>query len=175
MPDNARYGKILALINEAFALARAIGINNLLQPGLVKEMIIADALGHEIIKDKRGPDAHARGKPDVVFEYLSCKEGGRGQLDRMFREPQNKKQESLARITRNSKIYLAVFHADNQIRLKIVYAIAPQKLLREAEKQLRASKNAISHVGIGEEWARQNGEIVYPDGGKITGETVTGD
>ena len=42
------YRKIITLILEAAGLARLIGITNLLQPGLVKEMIIADILGHEI-------------------------------------------------------------------------------------------------------------------------------
>ena len=59
------YGKILALIRDAFALARSIGIGNLLQPGLVREMIIADVLGHEIIKDKRGADACLPGNAEL--------------------------------------------------------------------------------------------------------------
>lgn len=164
-----KYGKILALVAKAFSMARSIGIGNLLQPGLVKEMIIADALGHEIIKTKRGADAHAPDNPDVVYEYLSCKEGGSGQLDRMFREPENKRRESLARIVRNDRIYLAVFFADNQIRLKVIYEIPPKALLREAERQLNASKNAISHVGVSEKWARQRGVVVYSDFGKISG------
>lgn len=168
MHNKGKYGKILALIVKAFSLARSIGIGNLLQPGLVKEMIIADALGHEIIKDKRGADAHAPDNPNVLFEYLSCKEGGSGQLDRMFSEPKDKRQESLARITRNSQIYLAVFFADNQIRLKVIYEITPEALLRETERQLDASKNEISHIGISEKWAQQNGVVVYSDSGKIS-------
>ena len=35
------YRKIIELILEAAKLARSVGITNLLQPGLVKEMIIA--------------------------------------------------------------------------------------------------------------------------------------
>ncbi len=34
-------------------LASKIGIPNLLQPGLVKEMIISEILGHELITSKR--------------------------------------------------------------------------------------------------------------------------
>ena len=38
------YRKIIELILKAAELAKSAGINNLLQPGLVKEMIMADIL-----------------------------------------------------------------------------------------------------------------------------------
>jgi hypothetical protein len=97
--------RIIELVLRAAELARSIGIPNLLQPGLVKEMIIADILGHEIIPSKRNADALDPKNPSVKYEYLSCKEGGSGQLDRMFREPPSKRAESLSRITRNRKVY----------------------------------------------------------------------
>lgn len=159
--EREAYRKIIELMLKASDLARSIGIANLLQPGLVKEMIIADILGHELIHSKRDADAHAPGNPDEKYEYLSCKEGGRGQLDRMFKEPPAKRQESLTRITRNAKIYYAVFYADNQTRCKIIYELAPDAVLAEAERQLNRSRNAISHLGFGVKWARRNGKIVY--------------
>ena len=159
---NRRYQKILQLVTAAVSLAKSAGINNLLQPGLIKEMIIANALGHELITSKRGADAHAPDDPETVYEYLSCKEGGSGQMDRMFSRPADKKAESLSRISRNNMIYLAIFHANNQIELKTIYAIEPDVLLKETEKQLTVSKNAISHIGISENWAKRNGTVVYP-------------
>ncbi len=45
--------RIIELIVKAQELASSIGIGNLLQPGLVKEMIIADILGHTLISSKR--------------------------------------------------------------------------------------------------------------------------
>ena len=159
------YGEILELVLKAADLARTVGINNLLQPGLVKEMIIADILGHELIHSKRDADAHAVDNPDVKYEYLSCKEGGSGQLDRMFREPADRRMESLARITRNAKIYLAVFYADNQTRCKLIYGIEPEVAVAEAERQLNISRNQISHVSFPVSWARANGEVVYEDPG----------
>ncbi len=51
------YRKIIALIQEATDLAATVGILNLLQPGLVKEMIFADILGHTLITTKRHSDA----------------------------------------------------------------------------------------------------------------------
>ena len=70
--------KIVALIRQAQELARGIGIPNLLQPGLVKEMMIADMLGHRLITSKRDADACDPNDPTVKYEYLSCKEGGSG-------------------------------------------------------------------------------------------------
>ncbi|GHT26649.1 hypothetical protein FACS18942_04490 [Planctomycetales bacterium] len=157
------YRTIIDLVLKAAELARTIGISNLLQPGLVKEMIIADILGHELMTTKRNADAHAISNPNERYEYLSCKEGGSGQLDRMFKSPADKRAESLARITRNSKIYFAVFYEAEQTKCKVIYEIEPEVLLAETERQLDRSSNAISHVGFTENWAKENGKIVYQD------------
>lgn len=148
------YGKIIALILEAARLGRSVGIVNLLQPGLVKEMIIADILGHELIHSKRDADAHAPGNPDVKYEYLSCVEGGSGQLDRMFRSPSEKRATSLQRITRNASVFLAVFHKQDQLRCKSIYEVDPNVMLLEAERQLDRSRNDISHISFPESWAK---------------------
>lgn len=157
------YRKIIDLVQSAANLARSIGISNLLQPGLVKEMIIADLLGHELIHSKRDADAHAPGNPSIKYEYLSCKEGGTGQLDRMFASPPDKRAESLTRITRNRMIYFAVFYAHDQMRVKVIYEISPEALAQETERQLDSSRNEISHVGFSEVWAKTNGTIAYSD------------
>ena len=153
--------KIVALIHQAQELAKGIGIFNILQPGLVKEMMIADVLGHQLITSKRDADACDPNDPTVKYEYLSCKEGGSGQLDRMFKEPADKRRESLERITRNRKIYFAIFHEADQLKLKSIYEIDPDVLLRETERQLDRSRNAISHVGFSERWARDNGRLIH--------------
>ena len=157
------YRKIIELVLEAAKLARSVGIPNLLQPGLVKEMIIAEHLGHVLIKTKRDADAHASGNPDEKYEYLSCKEGGSGQLDRMFKEPADKRAESLERITRNRKIFFAVFYENDQTRCKVIYELSVTDVLEETERQLDRSGNKISHVGFSEKWAQEHGGIVYKD------------
>ncbi len=157
------YRPIIGLVLRASELARAVGINNLLQPGLVKEMIIADILGHQLVHSKRDADACAYDNPDGKYEYLSCKEGGSGQLDRMFSRPVDKRAESLTRITRNSKIYFAVFYSDNQAKCKIIYELEPEIVLAETNRQLDRSRNDISHVGFSVTWARNNGRVVYAD------------
>ena len=155
------YRTIIDLVLKAADLARSIGISNLLQPGLVKEMSIANILGHELIHSKRDADAHAPNNPVEKYEYLSCKEGGTGQLDRMFKEPADKRAESISRITRNAKVYFAVFYGANQTRCKVIYELDPVLVVEETERQLDRSRNAISHVGFSEEWARRNGRVVY--------------
>ncbi|MCY4402454.1 MAG: hypothetical protein OXD54_07755 [Candidatus Poribacteria bacterium] len=155
------YRKIIKLILRASELARKVGINNLLQPGLAKEMIIADILGHTLITSKRHADAHDPNDPSILYEYISCKEGGSGQFDRMFKEPPEKRNESLNRIWRNDKIFMIVFYASNQTKVKVIIELDPEIIASETERQLDRSQNAISHVGFSEKWARENGEIVY--------------
>ena len=157
--------KIINLVIKAQKLALSIGIPNILQPGLVKEMIISKILGHKLIVSKRDADACDKNNPAIKYEYLSCYEEGTGQLDRMFKKPAKKRSESLHRITRNKKIYLAIFYKKNPLKVKVIYEIKPKVLLKEAEKQLDRSSNVISHVGFSENWAKLNSKIVYQDKG----------
>jgi len=64
------YRKIIELILKAAELAKTVGIDNILQPGLVKEMIIADILEHELITTKRDADARDSKDPSILYEYL---------------------------------------------------------------------------------------------------------
>jgi len=155
------YRRIIKLVLQAAELARTVGIHNLLQPGLVKEMIMADHLGHKVIITKRDADACDPKDSTILYEYLSCKEGGTGQFDRMFKEPADKRKESLNRIWRNEKIFFAVFFESEQTRAKIIYELEPNVLVQETERQLDASRNSISHVGFTEAWVRRNGKVVY--------------
>jgi len=158
------FRKIVELVRSAQDLAVKVGLPNILQPGLVKEMIIADILGHKLISSKRNADACDPKDPSIQYEYLSCKEGGSGQLDRMFKAPPAERAKSLARITRNRMIYYAIFYEENQLKPKVIYEIKPETLLEEAIRQLDRSRNDISHCGFSNNWARDNGRIVYEDG-----------
>jgi hypothetical protein len=154
--------EIIKLIIEAQQLAHKIGIANILQPGLVKEMLIADILNHELIHSKRNADACDPSDPSIKYEYLSCYEGGSGQLDRMFKAPVESRAESLRRISRNAKIYFAIFYKAEPLKVKVIYEIEPDVMITETERQLDRSRNDISHVGFNESWAKKNGLIVYP-------------
>jgi hypothetical protein len=126
-------------------------------------MIIAELLGHELIHSKRDADAFDSKNPTLKFEYLTCKVGGKGQLDRMFKEPKDEREKSLNRIWRNSKIYFAIFYKDNPLKVKVIYEIEPKVMVKETERQLDRSGNSISHVGFSENWAKENSNIVYID------------
>ncbi len=157
--------RIIDLILQAAEIGRKVGIPNILQPGLIKEMIIAETLGHRLITTKRHADACDPNDESILYEYLSCKEGGSGQFDRMFKQPADKRSESLNRIRRNRKVFFAVFYKANQTKLKVIYELDPQPVLEETERQLNASRNAISHVGFSEPWAKRNGSVVFQDQG----------
>ena len=161
--DRDRYKPLIKLVREAFTLARSLGIPNLLQPGLAKELVIADILGHEVIPAKRQPDARDPLNHSILYEYLSCKEGGSGQFDRMFKSPWNKRQNSLERIRRNYKIYLAVFYKHDQFKVKTIIELDPGVVERETVRQLDSSSNDISHVGLTVRWCKSNGRVVYRD------------
>ena len=75
-----------------FYVARKYGIENLFQPGLIKEMIIADILGHELITTKGNSDAHDKNNSSTLYEYLSCAEKGTGQIDRVMISPEKIKK-----------------------------------------------------------------------------------
>lgn len=156
-----RIRRIVKLVINAQELALKIGIPNILQPGLVKEMIMAETLGHEVIYSKNDADAYDPNDPSVKYEYLSCYEGGSGQLDRMFKEPKEEREKSLYRIWRNKKIYLAIFLKNNPLKIKVIYEIEPKVLVKETERQLDRSRNSISHVGFSENWAKENGKVAY--------------
>lgn len=153
--------QIVEYIRKAQELASKHGIRNLLQPGMVKELIIADILGHEVHRTKHEPDAWDPHDPSKKFEYLTCFEKGTFQLDRMFKSPAKKRDKSLERITRNTLIYCAVFEEKSPLNVIKIYKVDVQVFLREVERQLDASRNKISHVGITVNWCDENGEVVY--------------
>ncbi len=153
--------QIINYIRQAQEIAAQHGFKNLLQPGLVKELVVADILGHEVHKTKHEPDAFDPAKPEHKFEYLSCFEGGTFQLDRMFSSPSFKRAKSLERITRNAAIDCAVFDKESPLDVLAIYEVSVEAMLRETERQLDASSNEISHVGFTIKWAQQNGKVVY--------------
>lgn len=153
--------QIIAYIRKAQEIASKHGFKNLLQPGLVKELVIADILGHEVHRTKHEPDAFDPANPSRRFEYLSCFESGTFQLDRMFKAPPEKRTRSLERITRNSAIYCAVFDKGSPLDVLMICEVPATVMLQEAERQLDASRNDISHVGFTIKWAQEHGKVTY--------------
>ena len=128
-------------------------MKNIFQPGIAKEMVIADILGHTLIPDKRQPDA--TDSDGRFYEYLSSMPGGSFQIDRVTRE-------NMYRITRNYNICCATFSDTMPLTVIDIYEVDPAVFLEEAKRQLGVSKNQISHVGVSKKWVLQHGRLVYP-------------
>ncbi len=79
--------RIIRAAQHLYSDGLAHGIRNIFQPGLIKEIIIADILGHRVISNKRLPDACSATDESVFYEYLTCEERGSWQIDRMFSKP----------------------------------------------------------------------------------------
>jgi len=163
MTDNRqqKLDQIVSLLKEAQKIASELVFINLFQPGLAKEMITASILNHEVHTTKHEADAWDPQNPNIKYEYLSCWEGGTFQLDRMFKFPEDKRQKSLQRIRRNDCFFCVVFKKESPLDVKTIYKVSTQDILSEAERQLGASSNDISHVGFTIRWANEHGEIVY--------------
>lgn len=159
-PENFDSEELIRQAQNLNEISVESGIDNIFQPGLVKEIIIAKILGHNVVTNKRMPDACSKNDASVFYEYLSCYEDGSGQLDRMFKNPPAKRAESLRRLTRNAMIYFAVFFKKT-LTVKVIYEIEVNLLLEETERQLDRSQNDISHVGFSESWAERNCRKVY--------------
>ena len=153
--------QIINYVRKAQEIAAEHGFKNLLQPGLVKELAVADILGHEVHRTKHDADAYDPTDPSRQFEYLSCFQNGTFQLDRVFKHPPEKRIKSLERIKRNATIYCVVFDRESPLDVLAIYEIAASVMLAEAEKKLDASGNDISHIGFTIKWAQQNGKVVY--------------
>ena len=153
--------QIVGHIKKAQEIAAQHGYKILLLSGLLKELIIGDLLGHEVHRTKHEPDAWDPKNPALKFEYLSCFEKGKFQLDRMFKSPPEKRAKSLERVTRNAAIYCAVFAEANPLTVLVIYKLPVEVVLQEIERQLDASSNDISHIGLTIKWCERQGEVVY--------------
>ena len=140
---------------------------NAFQPGTMKEIKMADLLGHCIVRGKKNADACDCENLDL-YEYLSAKEGGAGQIDRVFKDGEDEEQHkkylrSMERIERNKAFYIAYTNPDTSMPLDIlrIYEMDPKVIREEADRQLQNSSNDISHVSFHEKFAKEKGTLVW--------------
>lgn len=138
--------ELLELLRKAQRIAmRDHGVSNILQPGVVKELMMAELLGHELIPQKDLSDAKDR--DGNTYEYLasirrvkvSTNRGCSFQLDRVTRQ-------NLSRITRNRAFYFGIFK--NHLEIEEVWRVDIPLVLAEAKRQLDNCKNDIAHVNF---------------------------
>jgi len=150
---------LIELLQQAQQIAlEKHGVSNILQPGVIKELMMAEVLGHELLPQKDSADAEdQRGN---TFEYLASikridvktNRGCSFQMDRMTRE-------NLHRVTRNSAFYFGIF--SDHLALAEIWRVEIPAVLAEVERQLDRCKNEIAHVNFLLRWLEGNGKQVY--------------
>jgi hypothetical protein len=148
------------LADELQQLAHSKGYKNIFQPGLMREIIVANILGHIPSGGKRGIDAYDRNNPDLHYEYLASNIGI-FQMDRMYGYTKSKsqQQQSLDRITRNENFFHILFDKENPLKPLKIWKINTNKVLEEAKQQLSVS--AADHLSFSLPWTEENGTLVY--------------
>lgn len=127
---------------------------DLLTPGFIKEWMVSKILGHSCHKTKHGPDATSFDGTEH-YEYLSCKEGGSFQLDRIH-------EGNLHRIERNNAFYFAQFNKEDGLKCQKIWKGETDVVLSEARDKIGRMSESSKHIGFSEEWVSTNCEVVYP-------------
>ncbi len=135
------------------------GITNILQPGVIKELIMAEILGHNLVPQKDLPDA--LDENGGYYEYLASirrvnvktNKGCSFQMDRVT--PNN-----LSRVTRNQAFYFGIFKT--HLEIEEIWRVEIDVVLEEVKRQLQNCKNDIAHVNFLLKWLQINGMLVYP-------------
>ena len=126
---------------------------DLLKPGFIKEWLTSEILGHKCHKTKHGPDAYSLDGKEQ-YEYLSCKEGGTFQFDRIH-------EDNLHRIERNNSFYFALFDKEDGLKCLKIWKCDTKKVLDEAKNKIGKMSENSKHIGFGKTWVEENSKIVY--------------
>lgn len=151
--------QIIDLLKQTQKLAEdKYGITNILQPGVIKELIMAEILGHSLVPQKDLPDAQdAKGN---YYEYLASirrvnvktNKGCSFQMDRLTKN-------NLTRVTRNKAFYFGIFK--NHLEIDEIWEVTVPVVLAEVQRQLDNCKNEIAHVNFLLKWLTENGARVH--------------
>ena len=152
--------EIISLLRKVQAIAeKELSITNILQPGIIKELMMAEILGHKLINQKDSADAEDE---YGSYEYLASirrvnvktNKGCSFQMDRMT--PSN-----LQRVKRNKAFYFGIFK--NHLEIDEIWKVTTNTVLEEVNRQLTSSKNNISHVNFLLKWLKSKGVKIYPN------------
>lgn len=126
---------------------------DLLTPGFIKEWMTSEILGHQCHKTKHGPDAFSL-DGEEQYEYLSCKEGGTFQFDRIH-------EDNLHRIERNNSFFFAIFDKEDGLTCIEIWKCDTSKVLSEAKNKISKMSKNSKHIGFGKTWVEENSELIY--------------
>lgn len=135
------------------------GVPNILQPGVIKELMMAEILGHDLIPQKDYADA--KDKNGNTYEYLASirrvnvttNKGCSFQMDRVT-------LNNLNRVTRNKAFYFGIFK--DHLDVEEIWKVEIPIVLAEVKRQLEKCKNEIAHVNFLLKWLEGNGARVFP-------------
>jgi len=156
--NNAKVKKAINLIKEGIGIFVDVGQHNPLQPGFIKEVVLAQLLKHDVVLDKHLPDA---AKEDKVYEYLSCMITAitpTFAFDGLKTTNEEEMNRSLKRISRNDGIFFAVYEGLDVIEVYysdtyVIHDRVRDNLLGRIAKK---SKNNEHTVNITLKWVRDN-------------------
>ena len=114
---------------------------------------MSELLGHICHKTKHGADATNQ-EGTENYEYLSCKDGGSFQLDRIH-------EGNLHRIERNTKFFFALYDKENGLKCSKIWEVDATVVLAEAKVKIAKMKDSSNHIGFSKEWVEANGVVVY--------------
>lgn len=148
---------------------RKVGINDLSKIGIVRELMMSNILGHYLIEGKHIHDAED--EEGNKIEYLSKKDNNNSYcFDCMFSRPQEFKDKSLERITRNDRIYCASFSG---IICTEIYCVDDVNVIKDFVDQNLTkrdkngqSKNNEHTVSIPNKIIKEYGRLVYDRNGR---------
>jgi len=152
--------ELVDLLKEAQRIAlEKHGVPNILQPGVIKELMMAEILGHNLIPQKDSADA--KDKTGNPYEYLASirrvgvttNKGCSFQMDRVT--PSN-----LHRVTRNKAFYFGIFK--DHLEVDEIWRVEIPVVLTEVKRQLGKCRNDIAHVNFLLKWLGENGTKVFP-------------
>jgi hypothetical protein len=159
---NEEVNKALALMAKAERIFRQEGVNNITQPGLLKEMKMAAANKHNVVIDKHLADAID--DAGLLYEYLSCQIKNKSfAIDCMFSRPNSDLEKSLKRISRNDSFYCGVFDGLNLIEM---YKVSTRNFLDFTKENLKkrdkngSSMNREHTISYPLKWVKRVGEKV---------------
>ena len=135
------------------------GVPNILQPGVIKELMMAELLGHDLVPQKDSADA--TDKHGNHYEYLASirrlnvttNKGCSFQMDRIT-------LSNLNRVLRNNAVYFGIFK--DHLEIEEIWKVDTSTILIEVKRQLEKCKNDIAHINFLLKWLQVNGTKVFP-------------
>jgi hypothetical protein len=151
--------QLFELLKQAQKIAlNDFGVTNILQPGVIKELMMAELLGHELIPQKDSADA--KDADGNFYEYLASirrvnvktNKGCSFQMDRVT-------SNNLSRVTRNSAFFFGIFK--DHLEVEAIWRLETPIVLDEVKRQLDSCRNEIAHVNFLLKWLEENGLLVF--------------